>query len=229
MEEYLLKYASSGVSMLFTHIKYTDYHIEFIDPLCTIFKICLLHYKYIGTKFSIKNNTITIQDPSNFQGIQRWMNSDERDQLHHLKLPIFYFKGIICGHIKVYHLTVTQEYYQYINDLAIKGLKKIKIAYDTEKPGSLIKNCIDDYIKTLSTNYSSEDYFQQMKELNKPTLFAIYNEYTNLWKIEDFKIIMALFKKAEENEDIHLTNVIANAINQFIIFKDIELDKIRPN
>jgi hypothetical protein len=67
-----------------------------------------------------------------------------------------------------------------------------------------------------------------MRELNKPTLFAIYNEYNNIWKIEDFKIIMDLFKKAEDKEDIHLTNVIANAINQFLIYKDMEIDKIRP-
>ena len=228
MEDYLLKYAASGVSMLFTHIKHTDSHIEFIDPLCTIFKICLLHYKYIGTKISIKNNTITVQDPSNFQGFQRWMNNDERDQLHHLKLPIFYFKGIVSGHIKIEHLTVKEEYYEYINELAIKGLKRIKLAYDVEKPGSLIKNCIDDYIKTLTTHYTFEDYMTHMRELNKPTLFAIYSEYNHLWKMEDFKIIMDLFKKAEEKEDVHLTNVLANAINQFLIFKDMEIDKIRP-
>lgn len=227
MEDYILKSASYGMSMLFTQLKYApDSPIEFIDPICAIFKICLLHHKYQGTKLSIKDNKITLQDPCMLQGLYRW--NDKRDQLHHLKIPIFYFKGIVSGYIKIDHLTLDTTILDYINDLAIKGLKKIKLVYDENQPGSLIKNCIDDYIKTLTTVYRPEEYLAQMKELNKPTLFAIYSEYSKLWKMEDFSIIIDLFTKAEEKTDIHMLNILANCIDNFIYFKDCEIDKIRP-
>lgn len=225
MEDYLFKSASYGISMLFTQVKYES-PIEFIDPLCSIFKLCILHHKYHGTKISIKDNKITLQDPSVLQGLYRW--NDKRDQLHHLKIPIFYFKGIVSGYIKIGHLNLDADILNYINDLAIKGLKKIKNVYDENKPGSLIKNCIDEYIKTLSTIYSYDEFILQMNELNKPTLFAIYAEYSKLWKMDDFTIIMDLFAKAEEKTDIHMLNTLANCIDNFIYFKDCEIDKIRP-
>ena len=231
MEEYTIKYASKGISMLFNQItQSSDHHIEFIDPLCTIIKICLLKYKGEGTKLSIKNNIITLQDAWALQGFQRWMNSDERDQLHHLKIPIFYFRGFVLGHILFDHLQFHQDLLNYINDLAIKGLKKMKTTYIYEKKtGSLIKNCIDDYIKTLSTNYTLDDYMIQMNENNKPTLIAIYNEYTKLWKMEDLQLIINLFKMAELKEEHELQNKLADTIDHFVMFKDKEIDFIRPD
>lgn len=227
MDDYILKSASYGMSMLFTQLKYSpDAPIEFIDPLCSIFKICLLHYKYQGTKLSIKDNKITLQDPCMLQGLYRW--NDKRDQLHHLKIPIFYFKGVVCGYIKIDNMALDADVLNYINELAIKGLKKIKIVYDENKPGSLIKNCIDEYIKTLTIMYTYDEYMTQMKELNKPTLFAIYSEYGKLWKMQDFTIIMDLFAKAEENTDVHMLNILANCVDNFLYFKDCEIDKIRP-
>src|SRR5438445_576268 len=114
MEEYTIKYASKGISMLFNQISQSPEHdIEFIDPLCTIIKVCLLEYKGKGTKFSIKNNTITLQDSWALQGLQRWINNDERDQLHHLKIPIFYFRGIVLGHIVFDHISISFDTFQY--------------------------------------------------------------------------------------------------------------------
>jgi hypothetical protein len=98
-----------------------------------------------------------------------------------------------------------------------------------KKTGSLIKNCIDDYIKTLSSNYTLDDYMIQMNENNKPTLIAIYNEYTKLWKMEDLQLIINLFKMAELKEEHELQNKLADTIDHFVMFKDKEIDFIRPD
>ena len=231
MEEYTLKYASKGISLLFNQIAQSnEHHIELIDPLCTIFKICILKYKEEGTKFSVKNNIISLQDPWVLQGFQRWMNNDEREQLHQLKIPIFYFRGLVLGHIIFEHLNINQDVFNYINDLVVKGFKKIKLTYLNEKKtGSLIKNCIDDYIKTLTTNYSLDEYMTQMYENNKPTLIAIYNEFTKLWKNEEMNLIINLFKMADNKEENELQISLADTVDQFIKFKDKEINTIRPD
>ena len=231
MDEYVVKYASSGISLLFSQIKQTsESPIEFIDPICTAIKLSLLHYKDNGTKISIKNNVVNIQDASLLQGFQRWYNSDERDQLYQLKLPIFYFRGIVLGFIEIEHLDVDHNTLLMINELSIKGLKKMRITYDNDrKSGSLIKNCIDDYIKILNTNYNLDDYMSDRYKFNKPTLFAIYNEYTKLWDLKDLKIITDLFELADSKENPVIQNKLADTIDQFIMAKDLTLDTIRPD
>ena len=56
MNDYMIKYASSGLAVLFTQLRTNNTKfVEFIDPLCTIIKLGLLSYKPNGTKISIKN------------------------------------------------------------------------------------------------------------------------------------------------------------------------------
>ena len=228
MDDYFVKCARSGLSMLVSQMSpVPDGPIEYIDPICTILKLCLLQYKNMGTKISIKNNVISIQDPGYIQGVQRWMNSDGRDQLHQLKLPIFYFRGIVLGFIPVDHLNIDQYILNYINDLAIKGLKKIRITYENErKVGSMVKNCIDDYIKILSTVYTYDDYAIDLSNTKK-TLYALYNEYTKLWNYEEFIIIVNLLKIADTKENPNIHNGIADGIDNILRAKDLEIDDIR--
>lgn len=231
MDAYAVKYAGNGLSLLFNQMtQYNDYPIEFIDPFCTIFKLAILNYKADGTKISIKNNSISIQDNWMLQGLQRWYNNDERDQLHQLKLPIFYFRGVVLQLITFNFLNLNQDLLNYINDLAIKGLKKMKVTYDNDrKNGSLVKNCIDDYIKILSTSYTGEDYESEMFNIAKPTLFAIYHEYAKMWTEYDFKILKKLFNLVDLEDNAKIKNKLADAIDQFISAKDLKIDTIRPD
>jgi len=229
MEDTVVRYASTGISMLFNQISHTNEHpTEVIDPLCTVVKLSILNYKNSGTKISIKNNCIDLQEAWLLQGAQRWFNDDGRNQLHQLKLPLFYFRGIVLGFIIFDHLEFEEEILNYLNNLVVKGLKKMRITYDVDrKTGSLIKNSIDEYIKILTTPYHIDDYMIEMNKYNKPTIFAIYNEYTKLWQLKDIRIILDIFKLIETKELPSVQNELANCINHFIIAKDLSIDTIR--
>lgn len=230
MEDYVIKYASSaGLSVLFTQVKGpSDSTIEFIDPMSAVIKLSLLCYKDCGTKLSIKNNKIDIQEPSVYQGFQRWFNSDERNQLYQLKVPLFYFRGLTLGYIRPQHLEVDQDMYFLINDLAIKGLKKMKVTYEC-KTGSLVKNCLDDYIKILSCSYTQKEYDQDLEKMNKPTMIAIYNEYIKLWFTYDFNILKDLYVLLEHETNLFIQNKLADSINCYVMAKDLKIDSIRPD
>ena len=65
------------------------------------------------------------------------------------------------------HISFKENMLTYINDLAIKGLKKMRITYENDKKsGSLIINCIDDYIKTLTTIYSVDEYTAEVVNIS---------------------------------------------------------------
>lgn len=229
MDSNTIKYASNGLSLLFKQLN-TDSSLELIDPFCTIFKLAILNYKPEGTKLSIKNNTVSLQENTALQGFYRWYNSDERDQLYQLKLPIFYFRGIVLNFIKFSCIQIDQYILDYINDVALKGLKKMKITYDNDrKNGSLVKNCIDSYIKILSTYYNFDEYEKEMLIISKPTVFAIYAEYVKIWTQYDFKILKKLFYLTDAEESTKLKNKLADTIDLFIDCKNMKIDSIRPD
>ncbi len=230
MDAYAVKYATNGLSLINQFLQNDGSMVELIDPFCTIFKLSLLNYKMEGTKLSIKNHHITIQDYGLYQSIQRWYNSDERNQLYQLKLPLFYFRGIVMGFIKFSFLQLDQSMLDYMNRAAIKGLKKMRQTYDLDgRNGSLVLNSIDEYIKILSTAYHPDDYQEEMAMIGKSTLIAIYNEYIKLWSQYDFKILKKLYYLTDIEESGKIKNELSNAIDHFINAKDLKIDHIRLN
>ena len=231
MDGYVVKYAGTGIQVLFNQLTTnTDESIEFIDPLCTMVKLAILGLKPNGTKMSIHDNIICVQDPTQLQGLIRWLNSDERQQLHQLRFPILYFRGMELGHIGIENRKIETEMLKEINSLASKGLIKLRSTYENaKKVGSMVKNCIDDYVKTLSHPYGIDEYNRELSLLDKPTLFVIYNEFMKKWSAEDVKIILELFGLALSKNSDNVRNEIANSIDHLIMSKDLEIDCLRPD
>ena len=238
MDTYVVKYAGTGLSVIFSQLSASsETRIEFLDPFCATVKLGVLTFKPNGTKISIHNNTIHIQEPSTFQGVMRWLNSDERDQLHQLRLPILYFRGVELGHIVIDDFKIDKDQMASINEFAVQGLIKLKTTYETaKKVGSMVKNCLDDYIKTLSHPYSKEEYMKELSSLDKPTMFVIYKEFMKKWDNTDIDTILNLFgktkkviDKTKETLSSNVHNEIANSIDHFIMAKDLEIDSLRPD
>ena len=59
-----------------------------LEPLTTLIKLAILNYKKEGTKISIYNNSLYLQEPSYYQGLVRYYYSDSRCDLLKLELPI---------------------------------------------------------------------------------------------------------------------------------------------
>lgn len=229
IKNYLVTYAGTGLEVLFNQLKMSSDHIEFIDPICAIVKLGILEYKLTGTKISIHNNTITIQDASQLQGIIRWFNSDERHQLHQLRAALIYFRGYELGYVESVNSDIDKETLNLLKENGIKGLKKLKITYEnSKKAGSMVKNCLDDYIKIMSNTYTKDEYNKELALLEKPTLIVIYNEFMKKWKQEDIDLILKMFDMISRKENMSVKNEIANSIDRLIISKDLEIDTLRP-
>ena len=234
MSDIFVKYAGSGISTIFTQIRQqSDSHVEFLDPLCTILKLCVLNYKPIGTKISIRDNIIYIQESNIFQNILRTIYNDSREQLYHIKMPIFYFKGLECNFIDN---KFSKELLTYIKTIAIIGLNKLKATYEMDwKNCSMIRSCINDYLRILKNNYSKEQYTEELNDMNKPLMLNIYDEMLNIWKNEDLDNIINIIKTinmkfTSNNNSIDLINIddYSNSINALINAKDKEINSIRP-
>ena len=160
-------------------------HEEVLDPLCCIIKLCILSFKPINTKISIKNNSIQYQEPNIIQSAIRWKNGDKRDHIHNLLNPINKFLlWYSLDDIKI----------KYIIELSKHGLSKLILCYN--KLDSVILHSIQYYIniidnalnqQSIINNISDSDiYFIKFKNLlSDSQISIIYNLILEICLLEN--------------------------------------------
>lgn len=222
----IMAVAGKSFNLLVNHIK-SDKDSSMtpilICPMCNAFKLGIIGDQETGAKFAFNGNCITIEHPSYLQGLYRYYNQSGRDQLHHLRAPILYFKGMELGHIENEFET---DDLTFIRNRMIKGIKKFQITY-RHKGGSIINDCLNDYILILSSNYTKAEYDEKTNELAKGTLFPTYNQFMKKWRNEDIKQIIGSFKYLDSKSDEHIKKTIADGIDMLVNAKDMEIDEIR--
>ena len=93
-----------------------------LEPMQVMIQLALLAHSPIGTKISVSNNILSIQPPSAVQGVYRWWNNDNKDDLYYLFHAIRrYYK---------WYKSQNDEAYQYILAWAVKGLDKLSETYN---------------------------------------------------------------------------------------------------
>jgi hypothetical protein len=93
-----------------------------LEPMQVMIQLALLAHSPIGTKISVSNNILSIQPPSITQGVYRWWNNDNKDDLYYLFHAIRrYYK---------WYKSQKDEVYQYILAWAVKGLDKLSETYN---------------------------------------------------------------------------------------------------
>ena len=69
-------------TLSFNNVKEQQHMI--LEPLQVMINLALLNYCPIGTKISISNNNLHLQQPTYVQGVVRWWNKDTKDDLYYL-------------------------------------------------------------------------------------------------------------------------------------------------
>lgn len=224
MDSYIMTAASTGLSKIYQSMTQDEsiHQTEFLDPLCMLFKLGILVHKAIGTKISIKNNTIKIQDSWLLQCFERWMNSDEREQLFQLKLPMLYIAKLI--------MTNESQKLQPVVKLAVNGLVNLRHTYEKSKrAGSLVVVCIDEFTKLLSKTMTQSEYDNELNSYpNYAPMFTIYDEFYKRWTQSDIEQIMSIFNQVEKESLPDAKESLLIAIDQLIWAKDYKLDSLRP-
>jgi len=228
MDSYLAKYAAGGLSVMYEHLSSNRDapSSELLDPICCALKLAVLHFKKPGTKISIKHHTIELQDTWTLQGVQRWLNHDERDQLCHLKAPLLYLRGLVLGHIES---RLETKRLTKINDYVVRGLSQLVKTYDHGRAtGSMIRNCLHDYVKILKTDLTHDEYQLELQISSIPTIFVIFTEFTKKWSNEDLDMFINLFAYGEQLDPDIGFQEISYAIDSMIKIKDNQINQIRP-
>lgn len=168
----------NGMS-LYYHTYRKNNEIQLLDPVSTVFKLCLLKFKKHGTKISIKNHTISYHEPSLFQGIQRWFSGDERNDLYKLYGPLRMF---IQWYGEFEHL-------DFLVSTLKEGLEKLQITY---KNHHILIHTLEHY-KTITFESNPKE---------------IYKKFQPLWKKEEIIMITDMITKIDDENQESLIKAI---------------------
>ncbi len=182
-----------------------------LEPFQVMVQLSLVGYCPVGTKISISNNILKLQKPTLFQGVLRYWNNDNKDDLYYLFHAIRrYMKWYKDPNNKI---TV------FILELAKKGIEKLIETYaQSDKKSitqtlSLYKNVLelekDDIFKEHNKNtINMDNVFENIKKLYTDNIYRlVYNSFVTI--------------QEEENEDyrqeyINGLEIILNPINHKI-------------
>ena len=163
---------------------------DILDPLSVIIKLYLYNSKPIGTKISVGNNKIDIQNSTYIQGIWRRYNGDSKNDINILVCPILY----AC----VYYLAPdNRELYIHIFNEALQALSNLKqtyantaIIYNIEHLINIIQSHINEeaskgIVNTDTPLYKiKENIYQHLNEVWTPSrkniLFGFIKEITEV-------------------------------------------------
>jgi hypothetical protein len=185
---------------------------QILDPLTTIVKIALLSFYEKGSKLSIINNKICIQEPSFYQGTVRWTYGDSRNKLFNLREPIEYcmlwFPYSKYKELKQIYL------------LAINGLNNLKESYkDGDDNYDLIDHLIDYYVKIINENFKNMEKRVQEGLMEQSIILndRLQGKIKRIWTLDDIKLMNGYFDILKKDKD---NKRIFDSINVFLDGKD---------
>jgi len=164
-----------------------------LEPLQVLTQLAVLSFLPVGTKISISENILHLQQPTILQGVLRWYQKDNKDDLYYLFHAIRrYYK---------WYKHNDDDIFTKVLELAIKGIQKLIETYN--KIGittithtlNLYKNILeqdsDELFKDEGQNsISVDDVFEKITEIyHEKLLLIIYSTFELMSKEENDKNI----------------------------------------
>lgn len=194
-----------------------------LEPLQAILQIALLSFCPKGTKISITKNILHLQQPTMSQGIVRWYNNDNKDDLFYLfyvckRFPQFYssLKKIKIETINLYELLII---------LAKKGLDKLAETYSECDKLSLL-HTIEIYKALLDNQNTITDtniLIDNKNEREKLNMEEIFNRITELYNIQQYRIIFNTLLLMRDNEKNYMNYM--KGLNDILLPTTLKISK----
>ena len=183
---------------------------DILDPFSIIIKLYLYNSKPVGTKISVGNNKMDIQNSTYLQGVWRRYNGDSKNDINILVCPILY----AC----VYYLTSTdpetRAIYLPIFNEALQALSNLKqtyantaIIYNIEHLINIIQSHINNEVSTGIVNTDTPLY--KIKE-------NIYQHLNEVWTPSRKNILFGFIKEITEVKNIALKQRLLDGLTVFM-------------
>jgi hypothetical protein len=185
-----------------------------LEPLQAMTQIAMLSYCPIGTKLTIYDNILFIQQPGISQSVIRYFNDDSKEDLYYLMNVFRRFFG--------YYLFMTEnpklnKLHELLINNAIKGIENLLKTYTNSDKVNVLHT-----LQMYKVVLGNPDFFKTNKMgVDDVNIDKIFNEISNIYEPEEYSIIYNLLVLLEKNpanyqEYISGINLIMDTTNKKI-------------
>lgn len=196
---------------------------DILDPLSIIVKLFIYYHKPIGTKISIGNNRIYIQDTTYIQGLLRRYNGDSKNDINILLCPILY----AC--ITYLKDTTVRDEYLPIFEIALQALTNMKqtyvntpIIYNIEHIINVVQMFINESVPNINNIINPDTPLFKIKE-------HIYQQMNQVWTAERKNILFGFIKEILDVSNLFLKQNLIDGLTKFMDCMDLFVSNILLN
>ena len=182
-----------------------------LDPLSVIIKLFIYAHKPVGTKLSIGDNKINIQEPGIFQGTVRKIYGDKKNDVNIIFFPIIFACQAYLGD-KKYRARFIRVF-----DIVVGSFDNLKetyqgneIIYNISQLKSIAQNFIDNELFDPNILYSSYDSAGgKIKQ-------GIYSHINTIWTDSRLNVIFGMIDEILLATSQEIILGLVNALNIYM-------------
>lgn len=195
---------------------------DILDPLSVIIKLYLYNSKPIGTKISVGNNKMDIQNSTYLQGVWRRYNGDSKNDINILVCPILY----ACIH----YLTTPEmrELHLFLFEDALQALSNLKQTYANT---AIIYN-IEHLINIIQSHVNNETSNSGIINTETPLYKIkenIYSHLNEVWTPSRKNVLFGFIKEIKEVKNQGLKQHLLDGLTIFMDCIDILVSNVLLN
>jgi hypothetical protein len=196
---------------------------DILDPLSIIVKLFIYYYKPLGTKISIGNNRIYIQDSTYIQGLLRRYNGDSKNDINILLCPILYscITYLKNDEIRDTYLPIFQISLQALTNMK-QTYANTPIIYNIEHILNVVQMFVDDPVPKINNIINTDTPLFKIKE-------HIYQEMNQVWTTERKNILFGFIKEILDVNNLLLKQNLLDGLSKFMDCMDIFVSNILLN
>ena len=193
---------------------------DILDPLSLIVKLYIYSHKPIGTKISILNNKINIQECGMFQSTVRTFKGDTKNDLINMLFPLTFACETYLSEFKKI------QYYN-LFEQTLKSLDKLNEMYQINEIAHNIeqlKNIVSNFLTTNGFNPKTivSNWDEPASVLKK----SFYSQTNSVWTHERLNILFGHINEIDNSTSDELTCQLILSLSTFMDYMDMIVVKL---
>ena len=187
-----------------------------LEPLQSMCQLAILGTKPVGSKLTISNNILSIQEPSVIQPVSRWYNSDKKDD-------IYFLFQVIKRFIKWYSpknnkQIITKELYELIIHMAQSGLDKLIQTYTGTNNNSIVQ--VIHMYKNILQNQNIKDFDNSNEKIN---IDEVFEKIVEIYNDKILLIMCNILNLLNNEESAEYISSYTNGFNQIMCKTNVQI------
>ena len=176
-----------------------------LEPLQVMIQLAVISHCPVGTKVSINDNLLVIQQPTWSQGILRWYKNDNKDDLYYLFHAIRRFY--------IWYKKTDNKIYNYILEKAIGGLNKLIETYKKSDRQSIL-HTLNLYKNVLELDNTA--LFKNEEE-HTVTMDSVFGKIIGLYNEKTLRVVYNTLLLLDDETNMENKEHYINSLSKFLM------------